>query len=83
MTSAGDPPKAERATQRPDGLARAVALEERLAEAAEQLRRGDALLGVLDADAEDLLGLLDLAEVDARAAEQPEALGDERRARPA
>ena len=56
----------------------AVVQEERLAEAAEELGGGQPLLRVLDADAEDLFGLLDLAEVDARRAEEAEALRDER-----
>ena len=67
MTSAGGAAERERAPERADGLAGAIVLEERLAEAAEELRGGHALLRVLDADAEDLFGLLDLAEVDARA----------------
>ena len=40
-----------------------IALEERLAEAPEEIRRGHPFLGVLDADAEHLLGLLHLAQV--------------------
>ena len=66
MTSAGEPPNASARRSGPMASPGAVALEKRLAEAAEELRRGDALLRVLDADAEDLLGLLDLAEVHAR-----------------
>src|SRR5262249_28109313 len=68
----------DRATQWSNRLARAIVQEERLPETPEQLRGGEAVLGVLDADAKDLLGLLDVAEVHARRSEEAEALRDER-----
>ena len=68
MTSVAAPPNASARRSGPMASPGAVVLQQRLAEAAEEVRRGDALLRVLDADAEDLLGLLDLAEVHARAA---------------
>src|SRR5262249_32131468 len=52
----------DRATQWSNRLARAIVQEERLPETPEQLRRGEALLRVLNADTKDLLGLLDVAE---------------------
>ena len=48
----------DRATERPDGLAGAIVVQQRLAEAPEDVGRRRAILGVLDAEAEDLFALL-------------------------
>src|SRR5439155_6185139 len=60
------------AAQGADGFARAVVVHERFAEAMEDVGCRDAVLRVLDAEAEDLLALHDVAEAHASRAEKTE-----------
>src|SRR6185436_3377716 len=67
----------KRTTKRTDRLAGALVQKQCFAETSEELGRGHALLRVLDADAKDLFGLLDLADVHASGSEQTQALCNE------
>ncbi len=68
----------ERTPKGADRLAGPAVLQQRLAQSPEEIGRRHALLRVLDPDSEHFLGLLDLTQVDASAAQQAQALGDER-----
>src|SRR5690606_29041712 len=64
-------------SQRADGLTRAVVLEERLAQPTKNVARRPSTLSVLHPEPEDLLALLDVAELHAGRAEQAQPLGDQ------